>query len=239
MRESAESVEALAEAGEQVRSFVALVQRMAKQSKLLALNAAMEAARAGEQGDGFAVVAGEVRRLAGDSTDAAKRCEAAVAAIAARVELSRALAARTVQTVDVALAATRAGEEAAAAVEGAVAAAEEWTGSVEQAAAHASRLVHEMTGRLDELAAGTQAFAAAMGQVAGTSEEQSASTQQIAAAAATLAEAAEHLAGLVGTFRLAQGDAVPVPARRSDEVRRYRPSRPTPLEQAVVAGTSS
>lgn len=235
VRESAGAVEALAQASEEIRSFVALVQKMARQSKLLALNASMEAARAGEHGDGFAVVAAEVRRLAADSTQAAKRCETSVAAIMERVELSRSLAARTVGTVAHVLDATRAGADAARAVEGAVAAAEEWTGSVETAAHHSSRLVQEMTGRLDALAAGTQTFAAAMRQVAATSEAQSAGTQEIAAAASTLAEAAEHLAGLVGTFRLAETDAAPPPgARRSDELRRYRPLGPTPAMVRAV-----
>jgi methyl-accepting chemotaxis protein len=61
---------------DEVREFVALVRKMARQSKLLSLNAAMEAARAGEQGSGFAVVASEVRRLAKGSSDAADRTEA-------------------------------------------------------------------------------------------------------------------------------------------------------------------
>ncbi|HEY0970932.1 MAG TPA: methyl-accepting chemotaxis protein [Gemmatimonadales bacterium] len=206
VRESAGAIEALADASEEIRSFVALVRRVARQSKLLSLNAAMEAARSGDQGDGFAVVAAEVRRLATDSTEAAARTEAAVGSILERVALSRTLSARTVATVEQALAATRAGVDAYAEVQEAVGAAEEWTASVEAAAGNSSRLVGEMTGRLDELARGTQAFAAAMRQVAVSSEEQSASTQEIAAAASTLAAAADHLAQLVRTFRL-EGEA--------------------------------
>lgn len=74
-------LDALRASAEEIRSFVALVRKMARQSKLLALNAAMEAARAGEQGSGFAVVAGEVRRLARTSSEAADRTEALVSGV--------------------------------------------------------------------------------------------------------------------------------------------------------------
>jgi methyl-accepting chemotaxis protein len=73
---SGTELDRLGEATAQVAEFVTLVRKMARQSKLLALNAAMEAARAGEQGTGFGVVAAEVRRLARSSSDAADRTEA-------------------------------------------------------------------------------------------------------------------------------------------------------------------
>jgi methyl-accepting chemotaxis protein len=82
-------LESLARSADEIREFAALVRKMARQSKLLALNAAMEAARAGEQGSGFAVVAGEVRRLAKSSTEAAERTEALVHDVLARTERSR------------------------------------------------------------------------------------------------------------------------------------------------------
>ena len=240
IRESAAAVEALAEAGEEIRAFVALVTKMAKQSKLLALNAAMEAARAGEQGDGFAVVAGEVRRLAADSTNAAKRSEAAVASIVARVAVSRQLAARTVETVAAVREATRAGEAAAAAVEGATAAAEEWNASVEQAAAQTNVLVADMTSRLDGLAAGTQAFAAALRQVVAASAEQGAATEQIAATAGSIAESAARLGAHVGGLRLEESERLPRPSEpQAAVVATPRPAgtvRATPAIAGVAVG---
>jgi methyl-accepting chemotaxis protein len=202
---SAQAIESLGAASEEIRSFVGLVRKLARQSKLLALNAAMEAARAGEHGEGFAVVASEVRRLAAMSSDAAERTEEIVAGVLSAIQESRASAARAVSTADEVRGATARASDSFTEIEMAVVEAEAWTASVEQTSAETSNLVADMTQRLESLAAGTESFAAAMEQVAASSEEQSASTQEIAAAAATLASAAERLQQLVANLKL--GDA--------------------------------
>ena len=201
VRENAEAVQALAEASEEIRNFVALVQKMARQSKLLALNAAMEAARAGERGEGFAVVASEVRRLAASSTAAAERTEQLVSQVLQRVEVSRLSSARAVETVRAVVETTQATYESFGHIEQAVAEADRWTGEIERAATASNELVNHITRRLETVARGTEAFAAAMQEVAATSEQQSASTEQIAAAADKLNAAADRLATLVATFR--------------------------------------
>ena len=199
---SATAVEALDGASQEIRSFVTLVRKLARQSKLLALNAAMEAARAGEHGEGFAVVASEVRRLASMSADAAERTEEIVEGVLTGIEQSRTSAGRAVATAETVRATTVRASESFAEIERAVAGAESWTSSVEESSSAPSRLVAEMTERLESLSLGTESFAAAMQQVAASSQEQSASTQEIAAAANVLAGAADRLAKLVAGLKL-------------------------------------
>lgn len=233
---SASAIEQLAQASEEVRSFVTLVQKLARQSKLLALNAAMEAARAGEHGHGFAVVAEEVRRLASMSSDAAERTEQVVTGVLNGIAQSRSSSGRTVETVRAVRGATEEGSRSFGQIEKAVADADSWTSTIQHASTAASALVKEMRSKLDSLAAGTESFAAAMEEVAASSEEQSASTQEIAAAAATLAGAADRLGRLVSNLRLenpkSSEEGQPrQPARAPSGVTR---SRATPLRMPAI-----
>jgi len=222
---SAAAIDQLAHASEEVRTFVTLVQKLARQSKLLALNAAMEAARAGEHGHGFAVVAEEVRRLAAMSSDAAERTELVVGRVLHGISQSRTSSERTVDTVRSVRDATEQGSRSFGQIEHAVAEADDWTSSIERAAGSTNALSQELRASLDTLASGTESFAAAMEEVAASSQEQSASTEQIAAAAGTLAGAAERLGKLVANLRLEGGAPlatmelpIPVMNRRMPEL---------------------
>jgi twitching motility protein PilJ len=83
IQETSKRIKRLGESSQEIGEIVELIDDIADQTNILALNAAMQAAMAGEAGRGFAVVADEVQRLAERSSNATKQIEALVRTIQA------------------------------------------------------------------------------------------------------------------------------------------------------------
>ena len=103
---AAQRMQEMAAQATRVAAIVEVVQRIAFQTNILALNASVEAARAGEHGRGFAVVAQEVRGLAHSSAQAAKEIKTLIDATSERAEagvLEASIAGRKTREVMVAI----------------------------------------------------------------------------------------------------------------------------------------
>jgi len=81
IQETSKRIKRLGESSQEIGNIVGLIDEIADQTNILALNAAIQASSAGEAGRGFAVVADEVQRLAERAGNATKQIEALVSAI--------------------------------------------------------------------------------------------------------------------------------------------------------------
>jgi methyl-accepting chemotaxis protein len=197
---TARTIAALGAKSEQIGGIVATITAIASQTNLLALNAAIEAARAGEQGRGFAVVAEEVRKLAEESSDAAREIGGLIGDIQA-------------STAEAVTAVTAGAEESEGGVQ-TVAETRDAFALIVDRVSDVSARVQAIAATMSDLAAGSQGItddieavgsvaeqtSAATEEVAATAQQTAASTQEIATSAQTLASDAEALRELVAQF---------------------------------------
>jgi methyl-accepting chemotaxis protein len=228
--DTAGKIKALGDHSQQIGEIIQVIDDIAEQTNLLALNAAIEAARAGEHGKGFAVVADEVRKLAERSSKATK--EIANLIINIQTLTSDAVAAmeqgtgEVEQGVNLATDAGRALQEILETVEETYRHVENISAAAEQVAAGSQEVVKATDNvtniarqnlmATEELAAAekhvaectesvvamSQESSAAAQQVAASSEEVNASNQQISASAEDLARMAEELREMVARFKV-------------------------------------
>jgi len=219
---------ALADASAEIQGFVALVRKMARQSKLLALNAAMEAARAGEQGSGFAVVAGEVRRLARSSSEAADRTDQLVNEVLERVERIRAANQHAVDAVRVARQSAEDGASALEEIERSASEIDQQGADYTDALSDVRVAGDALALRFQQLSRDAEQLLAILRESAGSAGTQQARVQELTVAANALARSASRAHATLSAIRTeAAAAATPEPAAGGPATQAPGDSAPT------------
>jgi methyl-accepting chemotaxis protein len=188
VKESAETVSALGKSSDQIGEIIQVIDDIADQTNLLALNAAIEAARAGEQGRGFAVVADEVRKLAERTTKATKEIATMIKQI--QKDTSGAVTSMSHGTEEV-----EKGRELA----------EKSSRSLKDIISGSQKVVDVITqvaAASEEQATASEQISKNIEAISNVTQESAAGTQQIARAAEDLSHLTSNLQELLGQFSL-------------------------------------
>ncbi|MEG3641447.1 bacteriohemerythrin [Magnetococcus sp. PR-3] len=172
-------MEKLAHSAQEVGKVVDIINNIAEQTNMLALNASIEAAGAGESGKGFAVVANEVKELASQTSEATKM-------IAAQVD----------EIQDNTRSASKAVREISNSIGSINSANEEISNSVEEqdhAIQEIAQAMGEVTHGNEEVTRNAQELEVAVQEVAQASGEVASGSQEIASASANAASAAQEM----------------------------------------------
>ena len=94
----------ISKCSEQISTIISAIEDIAEQTNLLSLNASIEAARAGEAGKGFAVVADQIRKLAEESSNAAKETTTLIEATVSAVDKGISIAGETAEDMKMVMA---------------------------------------------------------------------------------------------------------------------------------------
>ncbi|HEX3075132.1 MAG TPA: methyl-accepting chemotaxis protein, partial [Ignavibacteriales bacterium] len=186
--QAAINVQELGKSSEQIGEIIQVIDDIADQTNLLALNAAIEAARAGEQGRGFAVVADEVRKLAERTTLATKE----IAGTINKIQKNTAI---TVESIVKGTEEVERGRELASRTG-------TYLKEIISSSERTAEVVTQVAAATEEQSAAAEQISKNVESVSNIAEESSAGAMQIAKAADDLNRLAVQLQNLVNRFRI-------------------------------------
>jgi twitching motility protein PilJ len=188
IQETSKRLKRLGESSQEIGDIVGLINDIADQTNILALNAAIQASSAGEAGRGFAVVADEVQRLAERSTNATRQIENLVTAIQA--DTNEAVISMEQTTTEVVEGAKRA-ENAGDALE-----------EIEKVSGELAELIAKISKTANQHAEGAVKISSSMTVIEDVTRKTSEGTSETAESIGNLASMAENLKQQVSGFRL-------------------------------------
>lgn len=188
IQETSKRIKRLGESSQEIGDIVELINDIAEQTNILALNAAIQAAMAGDAGRGFAVVADEVQRLAERSADATKQIEALVKGI--QSDTKEAVASMEQSTAGVVSGAQLA-QDAGQALE-----------QIESVSEHLADLIRNISESASQQANAASNISDTMNVIQEITTQTSAGTNETAASIGNLAELANELRRSVAGFKL-------------------------------------
>jgi twitching motility protein PilJ len=205
IQDTSKRIKRLGESSQEIGNIVELINDIAEQTNILALNASIQASMAGEAGRGFAVVADEVQRLAERSANATKQIEVLVRTI--QSDTSEAVVSMERSTTDVVGGALLA-ENAGAALE-----------EIEQVSNQIASLVQNISSSAKQQALVATDIMRNTGVLREISEQTADSTNATSESIRKLAELAKNLRRSVAGFTLPDDKAASIVTKKSEKAK--------------------